>query len=380
MHIAAAHSRDPVAASVLCTSPLSTVVDRPDRHMSLSLRLRHYAGRLRFNGSLPRALAAEARSWTGAMVKDARERWNARPRITQVLAGANSLESAKSVAVYVHYARSPGVSEMVVQQLAAYRALGFRIVFVSMAPDWNAAALGRVLPLVSRVILRRNVGLDFGAWQDTLRLVDTAALSELLLVNDSVCGPFLPLEPVFNLMRQGGDGMFGLTENLAPRPHLQSYLLLARGRAAIADVSLFLSRYRQTTYKRAVVRNGEVALSTWMRTRGHLVAACFGYEAVERLALATPRAQRRLTRMFPRLFTGCPAEPGAEVVRRKLQHYPLNPAHSLWFELIDECGFPFLKTEMLLRNPVGIPDLTSWRSLVPPGRRPVIEAHLQATS
>ena len=257
--------------------------------MSLTLRLRNYAGRIRFNGSLPRALAAEGGRWLAAGMADIRERRHARPRITAVLNGADPLENAKSVAVYVHYARSPGVSEMVVQQLAAYRALGFRIVFVSMAPDWTAARLERVLPLVSRVILRRNAGLDFGAWQDTMRLVDTAGLAELLLVNDSVCGPFLPLEPVFNQMRQGGGGLFGLTENLAPRPHLQSYLLLARGAAAITDVSLFLRRYRQTAYKRAVVRTGEVAMSTWMRERGHAVAACFGYEAVERVALATPR-------------------------------------------------------------------------------------------
>ncbi len=380
MHIAATPRRQPLSAGTSQLAPLSAVIDRPDRQMSLWLRLRNYVGRNRFKGSLLRSITELATTWIAAKRADIGERWASRARITQILPGADTLEHAASVAIYVHYAPEPAVSDMVLQQLAAYRALGFRIVFVTMVPLLPAPALDRIVPLVARVVTRRNVGLDFGAWQDTLKLVNIAALTELLLVNDSICGPFLPLEPVFGRMRQEPAGLFGLTENLAPRPHLQSYLLLARGKEAIADIADFLARYRQTAYKRAVVRTGEVALSTWMRQRGHLVAACFGYEAVERMALASPRAQRRLTSLFPKLFANEPSEPGAEAIRRKLQHYPLNPAHSLWFELIDECGFPFLKTELLRRNPIGISDLSAWRSLVPASRRPLIEAHLRTTA
>lgn len=32
-------------------------------------------------------------------------------------------------------------------------------------------------------------------------------------------------------------------------------------------------------------------------------------------------------------------------------------------QLVDELGFPYLKTEMLLRNPIGIDDAASWRRL-----------------
>ena len=382
MHIATLRLREQVAAGVSAFTPLSAVVDRPDRQMSLRLRISNYVGRVRFKGSLSRPLAELARNWFALATKltDIGERCRPRPRVTNTVPGADTLAQATSVAIYIHYAPVPVVSQMVLDQLAAYRALGFRIVFVSMAPYLPASALDRLLPLVARVVTRRNVGLDFGAWQDTLSLVETTKLTELLLVNDSVCGPFLPLEPAFDLMRQEPAGLFGLTENLAPRPHLQSYLLLARGGAAIADIAAFLGRYRQTAYKRAVVRTGEVALSTWMRRRGHLVAACFGYEAVERTALSCRRAQWRLTYQFPKLFARDPLEPSAETIRRKLQHYPLNAAHSLWYELIDECGFPFVKTELMLRNPTGIPDLGLWRSLVPPSRRSTIDAHLRVMS
>ncbi|WP_158747194.1 rhamnan synthesis F family protein [Acidisphaera sp. L21] len=374
MHIATV--RAPLASHAMEFGPLSPVVDRPDRRMHFNIRLRNYLTRVRYRGSLLTAAATLTREWVTAKAADLAERWRGEPRITQILTGEDVLEGAPLVAMYVHYAPVPDVSAMVLGQLRAYRALGFRIVFVSMAPRLPQSALAELLPLVARVVMRRNTGLDFGAWQDMLPLLNLGALTELLLVNDSVCGPFLPLEPVFGLMRHAGDGLFGLTENLAPRPHLQSYLLLARGAAAIADIGLFLRRYRQTAHKRAVVRHGEIALTGWMRRRGHMVAACFGYEAVEQEALQTARALQRLARMFPRLFPDGVTD--AATMRKALHHYPLNPAHSLWFELIESCGFPFLKTELLLRNPIRIPDLSSWRMMVPPLRLAMVEAHLRA--
>jgi hypothetical protein len=61
----------------------------------------------------------------------------------------------------------------------------------------------------------------------------------------------------------------------------------------------------------------------------------------------------------------------------RLRHHPLNPAHSLWRELVEVSGFPFLKTELLLRNPIGISDLDTWRLLLPPRELgQTIETHL----
>ena len=44
-------------------------------------------------------------------------------------------------------------------------------------------------------------------------------------------------------------------------------------------------------------------------------------------------------------------------------------------------GFPFLKTELVRRNPGRLPGIDGWRALVPPEAPcpvPVIEAHLRA--
>ncbi|MGI4945962.1 MAG: hypothetical protein ACRYHQ_36290, partial [Janthinobacterium lividum] len=155
--------------------------------------------------------------------------------------------------------------------------------------------------------------------------------------------------------------------------------LLARGEAAIADVTDFLTSYRQTNYKRDVVRRGEIALTHWMRARGHAVYARYGYQHVEALALRSSIARDRLRRMFPHLFAGI--EDHAAGFARRLLCHPLNPAHSLWRELVEVCGFPFLKTELLLRNPIGINDLDAWRLLPqPPQTCSSIDAHLALMS
>jgi hypothetical protein len=293
--------------------------------------------------------------------------------------GADALAQSSSVAIFVHYAPTPTISSMVLSQLELYRILGFRILFVSTAPQFPTLVLKQVASRVALVVQRRNVGLDFGAWQDMLPFLDLGSnpLKELLLVNDSVCGPLRPLEPIVEDMRASGLGFFGMTESLAPVPHLQSYFLFARGEAAIGDVITFLARYKQSSYKSRVVRRGEIGLTTWMRHRGHAVAARFGYESVERTALESPVARQRLQRLFPSLFAGLDKDQKTAFGQR-LRHHPVNPAHSLWRELVEVCGFPFLKTELLLRNPIGVSDVDSWRRLLPPPQEvgQTIETHL----
>jgi hypothetical protein len=97
-----------------------------------------------------------------------------------------------------------------------------------------------------------------------------------------------------------------------------------------------------------------------MLERGHRVAALFGYN---RLAAAVDR--NALGGFGPR-FT----EPGA------LDRFPLNPAHHLWRLLIERFGFPYLKTELVLRNPGRLPGVDAWCELVSPAERALIDAHL----
>lgn len=66
----------------------------------------------------------------------------------------------------------------------------------------------------SNIYCRDNVGFDFGAWKDAMSFLGIEFLSafdELLLVNSSCIGPFIPWSSVFETMEKKNDDFWGLT-------------------------------------------------------------------------------------------------------------------------------------------------------------------------
>jgi hypothetical protein len=327
-----------------------------------------------------RHLAAFAREAAAASAIGAADRLLGRERgaIRSIAEGSNPRPGHRSVALYAHFSPTGRVSEMVMAQLRAYAEAGFAVVFVSSAPRLAPADWERVGEVAALRVLRENHALDFGAWQAVAPLAAQRwpRLDELLLANDSVLGPLRPLPPIFAALRAGGAGLFGLTESLQTRPHLQSYFLLARGPAAVADMLGFLQSLRLTLSKRVLIRRAELGLSAWMRARGHRVAALFGYRRVVRRIAHLPVY---LDALPPGLVPtgGRPDSAGWE--RLLLGRRPLNMTHHLWRALVGEFGFPFIKTELVRRNPAGMPDTDAWAAVIgpdspcPPG---MIAAHL----
>lgn len=294
-------------------------------------------------------------------------------------AGIEPRPEAKRLALYVHYSPNGAVSDMVRYQLALLEQAGFAIVFISMAAripdaDWQA-----VRGLCALVIQRRNFGRDFGAWQDVLPEVRRrwGVPEELMLVNDSVLGPIRPMTPVLETMRAGGEGLFGLTESLQGGPHLQSYMLLARGQAVAADLMRFVESMFVSHSKWLLIQLGEIRLSRWMRGQGHRVAAVFGYDRLVRAVLEDPDERERLTasNWHLRGLDRLSEDQGSAL----LGDWPLNPTHHLWHILAARFDFPFLKTELVVRNPGHLPDIGEWPTLVrsdSPCPVPMLRAHL----
>jgi hypothetical protein len=286
---------------------------------------------------------------------------------------------ATRVALYVHYSATGEISRMVRYQLGLLRQFGCTIVFISMAAripeeDWEAARR-----LCALVVHRENFGRDFGAWHDLMPEVRRRwpHPDELILANDSVLGPIHPLSPVIEAMRAGGEGLFGLTESLQGGPHLQSYLLLARGRSAVSDLMDFLQKLYVSHSKWLLVQMGEIRLSRWMRRRGHRVAAVFGYDRLVRAAVADRAELRRLSGSHAKLrdLDRLPADEAAAL----LHEWPLNPTQHLWHVLATNFSDPFVKTELVLRNPGRLPEVEDWRTVVPPDSPcplPILQAHL----
>ncbi|HEY8289953.1 MAG TPA: rhamnan synthesis F family protein, partial [Acetobacteraceae bacterium] len=287
--------------------------------------------------------------------------------------------AARSVALYVHYAASGQISAMVLRQLRIIAGAGFAIVFISNAGDIPEEQWQGVRAEVALAIRRPNFGLDFGAWRDAMPEVQRRwpAIDELMLANDSVLGPIHALEPVLETMRTGGTGLFGLTESVQGGPHLQSYMLLARGPDAVADVMRFLRRLYVSHSKWLLIQFSELRLARWMRRRRHRVAAVFGYNRVVRAAVADPLQQQRLMATQPALKSLDQLAEDSKVAM--LYQWPVNPTRHLWHILATRFAYPFVKTDLVLRGLSGHPDLDRWEEVVPPDAPcplPLLRAHL----
>jgi hypothetical protein len=253
-----------------------------------------------------------------------------------------------SVALYLHWSPTGCISMMVRRQVAIWHDCGFDVVFISNADppieDWEAISEFVVLR-----IRRRNTGRDFGGWRDgaALALQHLPRPSELLLTNDSVLGPFRPMQPLVDAWRSGGDGLFGMTDSLGGGVHLQSYALLARGAAPVATTLDHLGTLRDSRSKWRLVQQGEIGLTRRMLREGHRCAALFGYDAL----CANVDDSTRIF-LGPRFTASQP------------WRYPLNPTHHLWRVLIQKFGFPYLKTELVRHNPGRLPGVDAWIDLV----------------
>lgn len=282
--------------------------------------------------------------------------------ILRVEEGQTPMRDAHSVAVFVQFSLSGELTAMVRRQLQVYRSLGFAVVLVSNSPAFPETSWKEALGAAALVVHRRNRHLDFGAWKDLVPIVRSrwSELDELLLVNDSVLGPVWPLDGHFAVMRAGGPGFFGMLESRQGGAHLQSWLLLARGPKAVADLSNFLAALRLSRSKWGIVQRGELQLARAMHIAGNRVAAVFGYSWLVDILLRD-RAQRAyLDDAFPGLITGLSHAAAHDLLMQR----PLNPAHHLWRVLLERTKFPFIKTELLRNNPGRLPQVGDWSDLI----------------
>ncbi len=248
--------------------------------------------------------------------------------IEDIVAGDLDVAGVRRLAIFMHFDAAGTVAAYVRHYLEALRAAGFEIVFVSNAPRLDAAD---IVPLCRAIVRRRNIGLDFGAWKDcwaALRHRD--GLEMLLLANDSVYGPFHDLAGLVARADPAVADVWGATDNWEGGRHLQSYFLLIHARALRHPAfAAFWRGVRHVASKRWIIRHYEIGLTRALEAAGLKCAALFPYAA-----LSGTRAGK-----------------------------PVNPTHFFWDELISRAGFPFLKRDLLTRNPHGL-KMADWRSVV----------------
>lgn len=276
--------------------------------------------------------------------------------IAEVLHGSLSVKGLTRVAVLLNFDRASIVHRYVLHQVEALAAAGFAVIFVTNSRQLSAENLARLAPHCHAVVRRRNRGYDFGAWRDAIvGLTDTEDMETLLLANDSVYGPFGPLDRVIGRMGAAEADFWALTDSWQRRFHLQSYFMVVHRRALqSAAWQRFWADFHHSANKEFVVRQYEIGLTQVMLRAGLRCRALYAYD---RLAREVTAAAQRNPTFVDNLYLKRVSDAMAAAV-------PINVTHFLWDYMIRRHAFPFIKRDLLMYNNQMVPQLHTWREVV----------------
>ncbi len=237
--------------------------------------------------------------------------------------------ASRRLCIYAHYSGDGTVAAWIVAALDELQREGFDVIFVTSAEDLLPQALDTLRSRCTRILVRKNVSLDFGSWKcaiDLLSPSQLASTAQVLLLNDSVYGPFGPLRSIFKEMTHKNLDVWGLTESAEIGPHLQSYFIVFEHSALASGLfAEFWKSFRFQWRKQPLIHAGEVGLSTFARSRH--------------------------------------ARLGTWIETRRLPD-SRNPTLFHWEQLIREFSFPFLKTELPRLNRFADSRIAAWKAVV----------------
>jgi lipopolysaccharide biosynthesis protein len=233
------------------------------------------------------------------------------------------LLTASRIAIFAHYSSRVEISASDAYLISKLKESGYAVVVSTTCT--NDAKQHQLLweqwnHLIDGLLTRHNTGFDFGSWSAALSSLNLGRgdIDQIVLVNNSVYGPLLPLKPIIDELSLRGD-FFALTASKEFCPHLQSYFL-GFNRAVI--VHRDFQKYWHGSFR---------AESKWL--------TIFRRE-LDWENFFTKRGFR------------------SAVLIEETRDFPRNPLTFLWKDLIVQ-GFPFMKKSLLTHNYDSI-DMTNW--------------------
>lgn len=261
----------------------------------------------------------------------------------------------KSWCVFSHFDPNNRIEPYVLLYLTELKRCGWSTILVSTSSSLDEASVNSVKQVTEAVILRENIGHDFGSYKvgiDHL-FCQCTSINRILLANDSIFGPFFGLDDIF--AKSDRYDIYGLTDSYEYGYHLQSYFLLYNRK--IVNSPCFRDFWNSVQFidpkkpdaKRFIIRSYEIGGSQFFVDKGYSLGAAFPFTEV------LPHAVRR----YAEYLNSVKKQPGVNINHINIK---LNATQSCWRTLI-EMGFPFIKRELLLANPYSI-DVSDWTDTV----------------
>jgi lipopolysaccharide biosynthesis protein len=269
--------------------------------------------------------------------------------------GNDPLSGSRQHAVYVHYDRKGVIHDYVIGQLQALKEAGFRITFVSNSPKFSSGNIPELVGLCRQIIWRRNVGYDFGGYKDGVKAIGNLELVDrLLLMNDSVYGPFFDLPDILSRIDTAQTDVWGITDSWQHHYHVQSYFILFFRNALRAPAfQRFWRHLPYVNWKTWIIFYGEIKLTHVLAQQKLRINVLAPYWEVAKATLE--KLQGRPSKLSP-THSDFLDELQAMIVSGK----PMNPSHIFCEPLLTEFNCPFLKREAIVANPLRVPFIWRW--------------------
>ena len=249
---------------------------------------------------------------------------NGIPFYEEVIRTKNFKEKSHNhICIFSHFDAENKIEEDVIYYLKALSKF-MDIIFVSTAEGLSKDALKPIETYCRDTIIKKNIGYDFGAWKTGLDYLGTEIddYEQLLLCNDSVYGPLFDLETIFEKMKNYN--LWAMTDNHEIEYHLQSYFMVYSKKAFSHNIfQTFWKDLKIYHNKQMLIENNEIGFSQDMISSGLSYSSYY-------------------------------------VAKDK--NY-VNVLQYHWEDLLSNHRFPFLKKELIKRNPLDL-DITHWSDVV----------------
>ena len=274
------------------------------------------------------------------------------------------------VCIFAHWDGAGDVRPHVMHHVRSLVGAGLSVIFVTNAGFLRSEALEALKLICAGVLIRRNVGYDFGAWREGLELAglprpDTALVA---IANDSVYGPIRSLADLLAAVDFKAADIWGCTDTWQSRYHLQSYMMMFGPRVIASEAwRLFWAGVVPTWSKHWLIRLYEIGLTQTMLKAGFTCRAIWPYASLTNDLDLDLLNDKKIdeTEDGPNLNDPIIQARRRHVLRLReavALRTPLNPTSDLWRQLL-RARFPFIKRELLRDNPTEVPDVVEWRNV-----------------
>ena len=252
----------------------------------------------------------------------------------------------KNLCIFSHFDPKGVIDDYVLYFIKKLSDANIDIIFVTTSPSLPDQEANKLSPFCFKVILRENKGRDFGAYKTGFDIAKPllSSYEKLIIANDSVYGPLFDLTPLLNL--NNNLDAWGATDSIAYHQHIQSYFI-------VFNRNVFLSKpfekfWRKVTnlYSRhTIVQAYEIGFSKYLSRSGFKLGALCNWHHLKENVLQNN-------------FSCVPYK-----IADRLKNEPLNPTHFFWNIIITDYNVPFIKRELLVKNPERL-DISNWQEFI----------------